>query len=111
MNPSVSIVAVEPASSPMLGKGRAGPHTIPGIGANFVPQLLNRDIIDEIIPVTDDEAYQMSLRLAAEEGLLVGVSSGANVVASLAVAQRLGEDKVVVTVLGDTGERYLQFPA
>ena len=109
--PSVAIVAVEPASSQMLGKGTAGPHSIPGIGANFVPPQLNRDIIDEIVPVTDDQAHQMSFRLAREEGLLVGISSGANVVASLIIARRLEEDKVVVTVLGDTGERYLQFPA
>ena len=109
-NPSVTIVAVEPAASQLLGKGTAGSHAIPGIGADFVPPLLARDIIDEIVPVTDEDAMQMSLRLVREEGLLVGVSSGANVVASLVVAQRLGESRTVVTVLADTGERYLSFP-
>ena len=109
-DPSVMIVAVEPASSPVLAHGRVGPHAIPGIGADFVPPLLNREIIDEIVPVSDEEAAQMSLRLAREEGLLVGISSGANVVGSLEIAQRLGEGKTVVTVLSDTGERYLAFP-
>ncbi len=109
-NPSVMIVAVEPATSQVLARSRPGSHAIPGIGADFVPPLLDRGIIDEIIPVTDEEAAQMSLRLAREEGLLVGISSGANVVASLATAQRLGEGKTVVTVLADTGERYLTFP-
>ena len=109
-NPSVLIVAVEPASSRTLSGGRSGPHAIPGIGADFLPPLLNREIIDEVIPVTDEDAAQMSLRLAKEEGLLVGVSSGANVVASMVVAGRLGEGKTVVTMLPDTGERYLAFP-
>ena len=109
--PSVLVVAVEPAASQVLAYGTPGPHAIPGIGADFVPSLLNREIIDEIIPVTDEHAAQMSLRLAGEEGLLVGISSGANVVASLVIAQRLGAGRVVVTVLGDTGERYVGFPA
>lgn len=109
-NPSVLIVAVEPASSQVLGRGEAGAHAIPGIGADFVPPLLDRGIIDEIVPVTDIEAAQMCSRLAGEEGLLVGVSSGANVVAAVAVGQRLGEDKTVVTVFPDMGERYLAFP-
>ena len=109
-NPSTLVVAVEPATSPMLTQGVAGLHAIPGIGADFVPSLLNRDIIDEIVLVADEEAGQMSLRLAREEGLLVGVSSGANVLASLEIARRLGEGKTVVTVLADTGERYLSFP-
>ena len=109
-NSSVLIVAVEPAGSQVLAGGKAGTHAIPGIGADFVPPLLNRQIIDEIVPVTDEEAAQMSLRLASEEGLLVGISSGANVVASLAIAQRLGGGKTVVTVLADAGEHYLAFP-
>ena len=109
-NPSVLIVAVEPASSQVIAHGTAGPHAIPGIGTDFVPPLLNRKIIDEIVPVSDVDAAQMSLRLAREEGLLVGISSGANVVASLEIAERLGEGKTVVTVLADTGERYLYFP-
>ena len=108
--PGVIIVAVEPAGSQVLANGQSGPHAIPGIGADFVPPLLNSAIIDEIIPVTDDEASRMSLRLAGEEGLLVGISSGANVVASVAIARRLGEGKTVVTLMADTGERYLAFP-
>ena len=106
----VLIVAVEPAASQVLARGEPGNHAIPGIGADFVPPLLNRAVIDEIVPVADEEAVQMSLRLAAEEGLLVGISSGANVAASLGIARRLGEGKTVVTILGDTGERYLSFP-
>ena len=108
--PSVLIVAVEPATSQVIAGGNSGPHAIPGIGADFVPPLLNSAIIDEIEHVTDEEASQMSLRLAGEEGLLVGISSGANVVASLRIAQRLGAGKTVVAILADTGERYLGFP-
>ena len=109
-DPSVLIVAVEPANSQLLAGRKAGLHAIPGIGADFSPPLLNHEIIDEIVSVTDEEAAQMSLRLAREEGLLVGISSGANVVASLGIAERLGEGMTVVTVLPDTGERYLGFP-
>ena len=108
--PSVLIVAVEPASSPVLSQGKPGPHAIPGLGADFVPPLLNREMVDEVLPVADGDAVQMCLRLAREEGLLVGISSGANVVASLEIARRLGEGKTVVTVLPDGGERYLAFP-
>lgn len=111
LNPSVLIVAVEPESSQMLGQAKVGSHAIPGIGADFVPPLLNRQILDEIVAVTDDDAAQMSLRLAREEGILVGISAGANVVASLNIANRLGTSKTVVTMLPDTGERYLSFPA
>ena len=110
VNPSVLIVAVEPSSSQVLTKGEAGPHAIPGIGADFIPPLLVRELIDDIVPVSDGEASEMTLRLAREEGLLVGVSSGANIVASLRIAQRLGEGKTVVTVLPDAGSRYLSFP-
>lgn len=108
--PGVLIVAVEPDSSQVLSGGNAGPHAIPGIGADFVPPLLNREIVDEIALVTDEQAAKMSLRLAQEEGLLVGISSGANVAASLGIAHRLGEGKTVVTVLADSGERYLSYP-
>ncbi len=111
LNSSVLIVAVEPESSQILGQGKVGSHAIPGIGADFVPPLLNRQILDEIVAVTDDDAAQMSLRLAREEGILVGISAGANVVASLNIANRLGTGKTVVTMLPDTGERYLSFPA
>jgi cysteine synthase len=102
------IAAVEPARSPVLQGGRAGVHAIQGIGASFVPGILNGKIYDEVIAVTDEDAIEMSRRLCKEEGMLVGVSAGANVWASIKVAKRLGEGKRVVTVLPDTGERYLQ---
>jgi cysteine synthase A len=107
LNPKVRIVAVEPAASPVLSGGKPGPHRIQGIGAGFVPKVLNVNVLDEIITVTDEDAYEMSLRLALEEGLLVGISSGAAVVAAIEVARKLGKGKTVVTVLPDTGERYL----
>ena len=110
LNPSVLIVAVEPESSQVLGQGKVGSHAIPGIGADFVPPMLNMQLLDEIVPVTDEDASQMSLRLAREEGILVGMSAGANVVASLKIAASLGTNKTVVTMLPDTGERYLSFP-
>ena len=109
--PGVLIVAVEPTRSPVLQGGRAGVHAIQGIGASFVPNILNREIYDEIMAIGDDDAIEMSRRLCREEGLLVGISAGANVVASLRVAKRLGEGKRVVTVLPDTGERYLTMEA
>lgn len=101
------IVAVEPARAPVLQGGRAGLHGIQGIGASFVPRVLNQDIYDEIIAVRDEDAFEMTARLAREEGLLVGVSSGANVWAAVQVARELGVGKRVVTILCDTGERYL----
>ena len=109
--PDLNIVAVEPERSPVLQGGRAGVHAIQGIGASFVPGILNREIYNDIIAISDQDAIDMSRRLCAEEGLLVGISSGANVVAAIQVAKRLGEGKRVVTVLCDTGERYLQMEA
>lgn len=106
-NPNVIIVGVEPLSSPVLRGGRAGPHAIQGIGASFVPGVLNRSVYQELIAVSDDDAMDTARRLAREEGLLVGISSGANVYAAVKVARRLGPGKTVVTVLCDTGERYL----
>jgi cysteine synthase A len=103
----VRIVAVEPAKSPVLSGGRQGIHDIQGIGAGFVPEILNRDIIDEIIQVTDEDAYEMTRRIIREEGILCGISSGANLFASMKMAKELGRGKNVVTVFPDTGERYI----
>ncbi len=105
--PDTKIIAVEPAGSPVLSGGAPGPHKIQGIGAGFVPKVLNRSIIDNIIRVTDDQAYQTTKLLAKKEGLLVGISAGANVFAAQQVAKDLRPDQNVVTVLCDTGERYL----
>jgi cysteine synthase A len=104
---SVRIVAVEPARSPVLAGGRFAVHGIQGIGASFVPGIFNRAVVDEIVGVRDEDAMATALRLAREEGLLVGVSAGANVWAAISVAARLGTGRRVVTVLPDTGERYL----
>jgi cysteine synthase A len=103
----VRIVAVEPARSPVLTGGKFGVHAIQGIGASFVPGVFNRAVVDEIVHVRDEDALLTMRRLTREEGLLVGVSAGANVWAALGVAERLGAGTVVVTVLPDTGERYL----
>ncbi|MCK6556587.1 cysteine synthase A [Candidatus Binatia bacterium] len=105
--PGVRIVAVEPAASPVLSGGQPGYHNIQGIGPGFVPAVLDRSLIDEIVCVTDDEAAEYARRLAREEGILVGPSAGANVCAAVRVARSLGPGHVVVTVLCDTGERYL----
>ncbi len=107
----ILVVAVEPARSPVLQGGRAGITAIQGIGAGFAPGILNKDVYDEVMSVGDEESIEMSRRLNRDEGLLVGISAGANVVASLKVARRLGEGKRVVTILCDTGERYLTMEA
>jgi cysteine synthase A len=105
--PGVQVVAVEPAKSPVLSGGRFRPHGIHGIGASFVPGVLNRDVIDRIITVSDEDAVAWSKRLGREEGLLAGISSGAAVFAACRVAAELRGDQTVVTILPDTGERYL----
>jgi cysteine synthase A len=103
----VKVVAVEPSHSPVLSGGTAGVHEIQGIGAGFIPDVLNRDIIDDIIQVSNDDAREMTQRIIREEGILCGISSGANLFAALQVAEELGKGKKVVTVFCDTGERYL----
>jgi cysteine synthase A len=105
--PRVRIVAVEPARSPVLSGGKARPHGIQGIGASFVPGVLNQKIIDQIVQVRDEDAVAWSRRLNREEGLLVGISAGAAVFAACAIAAELKPGQLVVTILPDTGERYL----
>lgn len=106
-NPHVLIAAVEPADSPILSGGEPGPHKIQGIGAGFIPEVLDTKIYDEIVKVTNEAAYIATKRLAMEEGLLVGVSSGAAFVGAVQIAKKLGKGKNVVVILPDTGERYL----
>jgi len=105
---SVRIVAVEPANAPVLSGGPAGNHQIPGIGVGFVPEVLNRSILDEVFAVTDEDAFSCARRLAHEEGIIAGVSSGAAVHAALAVAGRKeNAGRIIVAILADTGERYV----
>ena len=103
----VKIIAVEPLNSPVLSGGKPGLHAIQGIGAGFVPEVLNKDIIDEIIRVSDENAYETTKRLIREEGILCGISSGANFFAAMKIAAELGSNKKVSVVFPDTGERYL----
>ena len=110
-NPNVKVVAVEPASSPVLSGGKAGPHKIQGIGAGFVPDTLNTDVYDEILPVQNEDAFAAGRALARSEGVLVGISSGAAVFAAAQLAKRPeNAGKVIVALLPDTGERYLSTP-
>ncbi|WP_429886377.1 cysteine synthase A [Geoalkalibacter halelectricus] len=106
-NPQALIVAVEPADSPVLSGGDPGPHRIQGIGAGFVPEVLDTGVFSEVITVSNNDAINTAVRLARDEGIFVGISSGANVFAALKIAKRLGPGKNVVTMLCDTGERYL----
>jgi cysteine synthase A len=110
-NPDVLVVAVEPAASPVLSGGQPGPHRIQGIGAGFVPPILNRGVIDEIVTVTDDDAIETARALAAQEGISAGISAGAAVWAALRIAAREEwSGKRVVTVIPDAGERYISTP-
>ena len=110
-NPDVKLIGVEPASSPLLTKGIAGPHGLQGIGANFVPSILDTALYDEVITVTDEEAYEMGRELARTEGLLAGISAGAAVHAAAEVAKRPeNAGKTIVVLLPDTGDRYLSTP-
>lgn len=107
-NPNVKVIAVEPASSPVLSEGRAGSHKLQGIGANFVPKVLHREVIDEIIPVADEDAMTIGRMVGKKEGFLVGISSGAALWAAIQVAKRPeNEGKNIVVLLPDTGDRYL----
>ena len=106
-NPAIRIAAVEPSDSPILSGGEPGPHKIQGIGAGFVPEVLNTSIYDEVIRVKNEEAFAATLSLAKIEGMLVGISAGANLHGALQMAKKLGKGKNVVTVMCDTGERYL----
>lgn len=110
-NPNVQVVAVEPADSPVLSEGRSGSHKIQGIGAGFVPQVLNPNIYDEVFPVTNEEAFTASKHLAKKEGISVGISSGAALHAAIALAKRPeNKGKVIVAVLPDSGDRYYSTP-
>ena len=110
-NPNVKVAAVEPATSPVLSKGVAGPHKIQGIGAGFVPDTLNTKVYDEIIPVTNEDAFATGRALAREDGILAGISSGAAVFAATELAKRPeNKGKLIVAILPDTGDRYLSTP-
>ncbi|MCQ9205044.1 MAG: cysteine synthase A [Omnitrophica bacterium] len=105
-NPRIKIVAVEPKTNAVLSGGKPGPHKIQGIGAGFIPEVLNKNIIDEIVKVSDSQAFETSKILAKKEGLFVGLSAGAATWAALKIAKDLGKDKKVIVILPDTGERY-----
>ncbi|WP_408955580.1 cysteine synthase A [Natroniella sp. ANB-PHB2] len=106
----VKVVAVEPTDSAVISGGEPGPHMIQGIGAGFIPEVFNMELVDDVLQIKNDEAIEMSRQLAAKEGILVGISSGAAVAAAIKVAQELGVGKKVVTIAPDTGERYLSTP-
>lgn len=108
--PNIKIVAVEPSASPLLSGGSPGPHKIQGIGANFIPDILNREVYDQVITIENDDAFEYARRAAKEEGILCGISSGAAISAALQVAKELGAGKRVVAIVPSNGERYLSTP-
>ncbi|MBY4605987.1 MULTISPECIES: cysteine synthase A [Bacillus] len=108
--PSIKIYAVEPSDSPVLSGGKPGPHKIQGIGAGFVPDILNTEVYDEIFPVKNEEAFEYARRAAREEGILGGISSGAAIYAALQIAKKLGKGKKVLAIIPSNGERYLSTP-
>lgn len=108
--PSIKIYAVEPSDSPVLSGGKPGPHKIQGIGAGFVPDILNTEVYDEIFPVKNEEAFEYARRAAREEGILGGISSGAAIYAALQVAKKLGKGKKILAIIPSNGERYLSTP-
>jgi len=105
--PDIKIIAVEPFDSPVLSGGKSGPHKIQGIGAGFVPDIYDDQVVDEIIKVKNEDAFKIAKRLAKEEGILAGISSGANMFAALQIAKRTGNGKLVIVIVPDTGERYI----
>ncbi len=107
--PNLHIAAVEPSDSPILSGGKPGPHKIQGIGAGFVPKILNTEVYDEVIQVTNEQAFEYARRAAKEEGILGGISSGAAIYAALQLAEKLGPGKKVVAIIPSNGERYLKY--
>jgi cysteine synthase A len=107
LNPEVKVVAVEPEKSPVLSGGQPGSHKIQGIGAGFIPEIYNKDVVDKILTVTDEEAFEAARLVAREEGILIGISSGANVAVAIKMAKELGKGKKIVTVAPDGGEKYI----
>lgn len=106
-NNSIKIIAGEPEKSPVISGGNSAPHKIQGIGANFIPSIYNKDVVDEVVTVSEEEAFEYAKRMGTEEGILVGISSGANIALALKYAKKLGKGKKVVTVAPDGGEKYL----
>ena len=107
MKPGIKVVAVEPEKSPVLSGGEPGPHKIQGIGAGFVPDIYDSSVVDEIIRISDEEAFEMAKLMAKKEGILVGISTGANIAAAIKIAKKLGKGRKVVTVSPDGGEKYI----
>ncbi|MHB9922561.1 cysteine synthase A [Clostridium botulinum] len=106
-NKNIKVVAVEPHNSPVISGGKAAPHKIQGIGAGFIPDVYEKDVVDDVMTITDAESYEYARRFGAEEGILVGISSGANIAAAIKIAKKLGKGKKVVTVAPDGGEKYI----